>query len=219
MRFSKPPFRFASSIHFFTAFLISSGAGSSLQAGEVLPSQIDELVTQLGSDEFFEREMASMSLERMSGLPVGFLRRAKKASADPELVFRVDRILNRITEEMVLDQLANPERQFRVDAQDYFLEKGEDGLETIKTAATNHRNESVRAAARKFLNELPEAIERLVTQLGDDDFEVRDVAFEELRKLKAAALPSLKKAAATTKDAEVGFRARLLIEAINGVKK
>lgn len=58
-----------------------------------------------------------------------------------------------------------------------------------------------------------EQIERLVRQLGDESFEVREKASEAIVKIGVAALPLLEKAA-KGEDAEVRIRATKAIEAI-----
>jgi hypothetical protein len=59
------------------------------------------------------------------------------------------------------------------------------------------------------------AVEALVRQLGDEDFEKREEAGEELRAVGRAALPRLQKAAANDADVEVRRRAGALIEEID----
>lgn len=60
-------------------------------------------------------------------------------------------------------------------------------------------------------------IDGLVAQLGDENFQVRDLASTKLALVGVAALPALEKAAGSS-DAEVKFRARALREQILGFK-
>jgi hypothetical protein len=62
-------------------------------------------------------------------------------------------------------------------------------------------------------------IDELVKQLGDEYFETRSKAAEELKKIGAPALEALRKAAADSPDAEVRQRARELVEAIEKPRK
>jgi HEAT repeat protein len=64
-----------------------------------------------------------------------------------------------------------------------------------------------------------EKIERLIRQLGSNEFEERNAASEELEKIGKPALEALRKALKDTKDAEVHSRAKALVDAISGEPK
>jgi WD40 repeat protein len=57
-------------------------------------------------------------------------------------------------------------------------------------------------------------IDKLIRQLGDEDFDVREAATEQLAKIGEAAVPALKKAAAGNPDAEVKQRAATVLTRI-----
>jgi hypothetical protein len=65
-------------------------------------------------------------------------------------------------------------------------------------------------------DKIPEAerIARLIEQLGHDQFAKREAASEELDRIGVPAFAALRKAVADTADAEVRFRAKCLMEAI-----
>ena len=58
-------------------------------------------------------------------------------------------------------------------------------------------------------------IDRLIKQLGDDDFAKREAASKELDALGEPALPALRKAAAASADLEIQRRAEQAVRAIN----
>jgi hypothetical protein len=60
----------------------------------------------------------------------------------------------------------------------------------------------------------PERIQKLIEQLGDSEFKVREQASAELSRLGGLALPALTEAAANSKDPEVQVRAKALVEKI-----
>jgi hypothetical protein len=60
----------------------------------------------------------------------------------------------------------------------------------------------------------PERLQKLIGQLGDSKFKVREQAAQELSRLGRLALPALKEAAADNKDVEIRKRAKALAEAI-----
>jgi uncharacterized protein (TIGR03067 family) len=64
-------------------------------------------------------------------------------------------------------------------------------------------------------SKVAERIDRLIKQLGDDDFAKREAASEELAEIGEPALPALRKAAAST-DAEVRRRAEQIMQMIAG---
>jgi sugar lactone lactonase YvrE len=59
-------------------------------------------------------------------------------------------------------------------------------------------------------------VAKLIAQLDDDDFDVRDKAAAELAKLGVAAKPALEKALNTTTSSEVGYRIRALLKRLGG---
>ena len=67
-------------------------------------------------------------------------------------------------------------------------------------------------------DKLEKRIQQLIQKLGDESFVVREKATEELRKIGKPAIPYLKKAL-KSKDPEVQWRARLLLEQIQGLEK
>jgi Tol biopolymer transport system component len=63
----------------------------------------------------------------------------------------------------------------------------------------------------------PDRIAKLITQLDDDDFNVRETAHDELKKLGKAAEPALRKALDGAPSAEVDFRVKLLLDKMTAV--
>ena len=68
-------------------------------------------------------------------------------------------------------------------------------------------------------DEQPVEIDKLIRQLGDEDFDRREAATEQLARIGEAALPALKKAAADSSDAEVKQRAMNLLTRIEKVAR
>lgn len=64
--------------------------------------------------------------------------------------------------------------------------------------------------------ELQVRITRLIKKLGDDAWQTREEATKELEGIGKEALPALKEAVENTKDPEIKWRAKLLIDAIEG---
>jgi hypothetical protein len=62
-------------------------------------------------------------------------------------------------------------------------------------------------------------IDRLIRELGSDEFAQREAASAELEKIGKPALDALRKAAKESKDAEVKVRAKALVDAISGEPK
>src|SRR5262245_7070898 len=60
----------------------------------------------------------------------------------------------------------------------------------------------------------PEAVAKLITQLGAEDFRSRQDATDKLEKLGGPALPTLRKAAKATRELEVKRRLELVIARI-----
>jgi hypothetical protein len=64
----------------------------------------------------------------------------------------------------------------------------------------------------------PEAIKKLIAEMGDKDFQVRERATRALEALGKAALPALKDAATTATDLEIQRRARQVVTRLEGTQ-
>jgi hypothetical protein len=83
----------------------------------------------------------------------------------------------------------------------------------LKAAQESRAQSATREPRDKTQRETAEEIQRLVDQLGDDQFAAREAASKRLGEIGAAALPALRRAAQST-SAEVRSRARMLLAQI-----
>jgi hypothetical protein len=78
-------------------------------ANKVEPTEIDRLVEQLGSDQYSEREEATLALNKMGTVALGRLRKATRNS-DPEVSRRASELVRQIERRDELARLLLPRR-------------------------------------------------------------------------------------------------------------
>jgi hypothetical protein len=176
-------------------------------------ANIPILVRQLGSDEFEERETATRKLEQIRPGSFPALHKATRLTRDEEVRWRASRLLEPVTILDWIDLLGSKERSDLEETMEALLDLGDAATTPLESAGKQHRNMKVRKQIGLFF-ERKETITRLVNQLGNDDFTLRENAADKLLEIGRPCIHFLIDAIVNGKDAEIQHHAKNLLQMI-----
>lgn len=191
---------------------------SALLAADAADAKIKQLIKQLGSTDFGEREAATKELAKIGQPALEALRNAAN-TGDVETRRRAKELLEPLETalklEPLLKQFASEKKADQNAAVKELAELGEPAREALRKIAKEHKDPAVRERAEAFVKGTdPEGIAALIKRLGHDDYKIRQKAHEEMLEIGWPALPTLREASRSADDLEVACRLRVIISTL-----